>query len=264
MGKILKKQYEFVLEETGDAFEGISPLDVFSKLPDDFFGGGLTPKVKARMCFAKNKIDEPVPDVIDKNKFYLDFFEILQKKLVGTWRWFNGEIGQYWRYGGAILVRRKNNGMGKRCISQDAIEKWRSNIQRANSVLLGDREKKLAACSKGGKKGSKAFLSMTPEVRAKMEERKKEGIRKFWASLSDEERRVIVMSRLEKSKRNGQYVHSQEFLEKKRLRDEARAAMRLLPKQRKKYTHTREWLEKKASESAKPKRKRGRPRKDGK
>lgn len=165
---IMKHQYprfEFVIENTWEAFGGSSFEDVFNSIPHEFLGSAATDRERAQEFLQRHGLSEVLPTMKNKSIFYEAFFTILQNHRVGTWRWFNGIIGDYWRFSKQTntLVRRKNRGMGTRVITPEHRAKIIANVNKLNNA--------------------------TPEEKAERQRKSKENLRKYWDNLSPEERK---------------------------------------------------------------------------
>ncbi len=245
------EKYEFVIEATKEAFKGSSQEEVFNRLPESFLPPAATPRLRARLCLASHGIDAEPPEF--GPSFYDDFFKMLQPPLVGTWKWYDSLIGEYWRFAPDKndLVRRCNNGMGRKNFSSETLDKFRNmNMKYANSILLANPEKKRNACIKGGLIGGRSCAEkrklLSEEDKKAIVENIMEGQRRWRASLTDEEKaRRSEKIRASNAKRKGRkHTHSEAWLARKRQRDEEKAA--LDAEQKKKYgvVHTAKWFRK--------------------
>lgn len=153
-------RFEFVMEYTQESFEGDSQAQIFDMITAGSLG--LTPKTKAKLYFEAHGISANVPDVNDKEKFYDDFFLILQENLVGTWKWYDSLCNEeHWRYAPDKndLVRRK--GMGNFVRTPEIIEKLKNNLEISHERRRADHElaRRIAAAGGRATKGIKHFKS---------------------------------------------------------------------------------------------------------
>lgn len=158
-------RYEFAMEFDGRVYGGDSPATIFELMTQDELG--QTPKTKARFYFEKFAIEDEVPDVNDKDAFYTEFFKILRKNLIGTWKWYDSLYNDDdWRYSASKndIVRRIGAGRYKR--SKETLEKLKANIEksheaRRNNPELARHIAHLAGIASKGKGGRQ----WTPEQR---------------------------------------------------------------------------------------------------
>lgn len=163
-------RFEFVIENTWQSFCGNSPEEVFNAIPHDFLGNAKTSRGRAQAYLRANALDDILPQMDADGIFYDAFFSILQQHIVGTWKWFDGVIGDFWRYDRKTnkIVRRKNKGMGTRKITPEHRAKLIANIQKLNEKFKSNPEAKKAA----NEKLHEYWQNITPEEREERFKRK--------------------------------------------------------------------------------------------
>ena len=179
-------RFEFVIEKTKQSFAGDSQEHVFGLLMEGSLGA--TPKTKAKLFFEAHDITDDVPDVNDKEKFYDEFFIILQNHLVGTWKWYDSLCNdEFWRYEPTKndLVRRVGMGRGKR--SPEAIEKLKANLAISHERRRSNPELAKRIAASGGK-ATKGLKRYSDEQKAEKAKQLRNGRLRKYAEMTDEER----------------------------------------------------------------------------
>ena len=131
-------RFEWNVTKTGEIFSGNGFQEVFDKMAVIHMEDGATLKTKCNIYLLKNGIEETLQGKteLSNDDFLKLFFEKLQEKLIGTWKWYDSLIGEHWRFSAQDndLVPRGS----KKPMTEERRKHLIENLEKANKKLKND------------------------------------------------------------------------------------------------------------------------------